>query len=489
MTAGLVIGKFYPPHLGHAHLIRFARARVDRLIVIVFSRRDETIPGELRATWLAQIHPDCEIIHRVAEFREPRDANDFEARDFWVAATQHACLTPLDFVFTSEDYGDWFAARLGARHILVDRERRAVPISASQIRANPDAWREYLAPCVRAYFDARELIVVWRVTDFCNLSCHFCGHSRTLARPRRTADPAQMIAFGNVLRAQARVVRVCWLGGEPLVWQPLAALTREFKHQLGLRVAVTTNGTALASRAVREHIVADYDQIIVSIDGRASFHDQVRAAPGLFAQLERDVRALRELKMQRAARLTIGVNTILMRDNVREFEALCNELAEWGVEELTFNALGGRDRPEFFPAHRLTPENVAWFRDDLPRVRAAMHARGLHIRGNANYLARLDARARDEPVSVADCAPGTRFLFVDERGIVAPCHFTTNEFGVPLAQIGDAGAFQNLAQNFSARQRESLSAPCANCTSTQVFGKFADESFLPRKDTKNTKEK
>ena len=152
MTTGLVIGKFYPPHLGHSYLIRYGRAHVDRLIVIVFSRSDETIPGELRAVWLAQLHPDCEVRQRVADFREPRDEHDQEARDFWVAITQDVCKTPLDFVFTSEDYGDWYAGRLGARHVMVDRERRMVPVSGSQVRADPAASAKYLAPCVREYF-------------------------------------------------------------------------------------------------------------------------------------------------------------------------------------------------------------------------------------------------------------------------------------------------------------------------------------------------
>jgi HTH-type transcriptional regulator, transcriptional repressor of NAD biosynthesis genes len=61
MTLGLVIGKFYPPHRGHKHLIDSARRQCDRLIVMLLHHVSQKIPGELRKAWLEEIHPDCEI--------------------------------------------------------------------------------------------------------------------------------------------------------------------------------------------------------------------------------------------------------------------------------------------------------------------------------------------------------------------------------------------------------------------------------------------
>src|SRR5688572_19047034 len=71
-----------------------------------------------------------------------------------------------------------------------------------------------------------EMIVVWRVTERCNLSCAFCAYDRRVRRPRQDADPASILAFGAVLADyQHRTgdsVLVSWLGGEPLIWPPLA---------------------------------------------------------------------------------------------------------------------------------------------------------------------------------------------------------------------------------------------------------------------------
>ncbi len=62
MTVGVTIGKFNPFHLGHDHLIRVAKSQVDRLVVIVAERSDQTIPGHRRADWISSTHPDVEVL-------------------------------------------------------------------------------------------------------------------------------------------------------------------------------------------------------------------------------------------------------------------------------------------------------------------------------------------------------------------------------------------------------------------------------------------
>ena len=151
MTLGFVIGKFYPPHRGHKHLIDEARRQVDRLIVMIPHHPSQTIPGELRKAWLEEIHPDCEIDLVADELRD-------DSREWAEFAARYLGFAP-DVVFSSEDYGPEFARLLGARHVMVDRERVRVPISATQIRAAPLQYLEYLEPCVRAYFVKRVVVI------------------------------------------------------------------------------------------------------------------------------------------------------------------------------------------------------------------------------------------------------------------------------------------------------------------------------------------
>lgn len=151
MSLGLVVGKFYPPHRGHKHLIDSARQQVDRLVVLLPHHVSQKIPGETRKAWLEEIHPDCEI-HLVPDSL-PDDSKLWA--DFTLA---HLGRVP-DVVFSSEDYGPRYAAFMGCRHVMIDRDRRAVPVSGTTVRAAPLDHLDFLEPCVRAYFVRRVVLI------------------------------------------------------------------------------------------------------------------------------------------------------------------------------------------------------------------------------------------------------------------------------------------------------------------------------------------
>ena len=109
------------------------------------------------------------------------------------------------------------------------------------------------------------LVVVWRITEACDLACPFCAYDRRLRRARASANPAEVLAFGTVLRDYARAaqrsVLVSWLGGEPLLWPPVWEVSRIFVEECGLRLSATTNGTALRSAAVRENSARYFSEL------------------------------------------------------------------------------------------------------------------------------------------------------------------------------------------------------------------------------------
>jgi NadR type nicotinamide-nucleotide adenylyltransferase len=150
---GLVIGKFYPPHRGHKYLIDTAKASCEHLTVILCWKKSETIPAIFRAQWLQKIHPDVEI--KVIEDNK-LDDNDSKG---WAKFTLDILGYRPDAVFTSESYGDPYAAFMGTIHVLVDRDRTNVPISATMVRSDPMKYFNMLEPCVRGYFARRICII------------------------------------------------------------------------------------------------------------------------------------------------------------------------------------------------------------------------------------------------------------------------------------------------------------------------------------------
>lgn len=152
MKTGLVIGKFYPFHKGHEYLIETARAQVEQLTVLVCEHVEQRIPGDVRARWIRHAFPEV-LVRVIPDTVAPDDSKG------WAKHTLCFLGYVPDVVFTSESYGDPYAQALGSVHMLVDRKRASVPISATMIRSDMWQYAQFLRDEVRQYF-LRHVVVV-----------------------------------------------------------------------------------------------------------------------------------------------------------------------------------------------------------------------------------------------------------------------------------------------------------------------------------------
>lgn len=174
---GLVIGKFYPPHRGHKFLIDTARSQCKELTVIICWKKEQEISGILRAQWLQRMHPDV-YIKAVEDIHLADDDSEGWAK-FTVAVLGYI----PDAVFTSEAYGDPYASFMGAVHVLVDRDRTHMPISATMVRSDPMKYAEFLEPPVRAYFARRVCVLGAESTGTTTLAQALAEHYKTVWVP------------------------------------------------------------------------------------------------------------------------------------------------------------------------------------------------------------------------------------------------------------------------------------------------------------------
>lgn len=183
---GLVVGKFSPLHHGHELLLKTALTRCERVVAISYARPE--LPGceaARRAAWMSELFPEVRHLALdkavLAHLRQrhpglPEDvpdnaASELEHRRFVARVCWEVWGGGVDAVFTSEMYGEPFAAelerelpRLGAppgpvTHVMVDLERKRVPISATQIRERPELGRRFLSPPVHASFVRRVCVL------------------------------------------------------------------------------------------------------------------------------------------------------------------------------------------------------------------------------------------------------------------------------------------------------------------------------------------
>jgi hypothetical protein len=115
---------------------------VDRLVVLVCSLEREAIPGERRVAWLREMFPAVDVRQHADENPSwPHEHPRFW--ELWTASIRRLVPEGPDLVFSSEDYGEELAQRLGARHVhhVGARVRARVP--------RPEVWGRGLVPVPR----------------------------------------------------------------------------------------------------------------------------------------------------------------------------------------------------------------------------------------------------------------------------------------------------------------------------------------------------
>jgi HTH-type transcriptional repressor of NAD biosynthesis genes len=187
---GLVVGKFYLPHLGHIHLIQTALEHCERVTVEVLYSSVESIPGPLRAAWLRECFVGCQGLRTIHGLDDvPVDYGDPEIWNAHVEIMKTLLLLnggaacgpwpEVDAVFSSEPYGNELARRFSARAFLVDPDRTRFPVSGTAVRADPAGHWSLLPGPVRAGLVRRTVVLGAESTGTTTLSLDLASALRS----------------------------------------------------------------------------------------------------------------------------------------------------------------------------------------------------------------------------------------------------------------------------------------------------------------------
>lgn len=183
----LVVGKFSPLHRGHMRLIEAAIDASEDVIVISYSKPEFARCGAaVRAAWLQQLFPgvralvlddaalaQLRTLDGTSRFTElpHNDAPDHTHRQFCAWLCWNVLGLAVDAVFTSECYGDGFAAALSAyfaarqpaatpvAHICLDLPRAVINCSGTMLRGGLVDPALFVHPVVNASLVRRVCIL------------------------------------------------------------------------------------------------------------------------------------------------------------------------------------------------------------------------------------------------------------------------------------------------------------------------------------------
>lgn len=156
-------------------------------------------------------------------------------------------------------------------------------------------------------------LIFWESTVACNLTCQHCRRIEFAAQAELSTERMQRL-FAELAELSRPIV--VFSGGEPLMRADILPLAR-YAVDLGLRVALATNGTLLDADTAAAVAAAGIARVSISLDGAtAATHDTFRRQEGSFA------RAIAGCGHLKTAGVPFQINTTVTTANEAELEAL-----------------------------------------------------------------------------------------------------------------------------------------------------------------------
>jgi radical SAM protein len=321
-------------------------------------------------------------------------------------------------------------------------------------------------------FDQCPMLVIWEVTQACDLACAHCRASAQSERHPRELTTEQGYRLLDEIRSFGEPLMV-FTGGDPLKRPDLYDLIR-YSVGLGLRTNVTPSATPLLTpEAIQGFQDAGITRMAISLDGPdAATHDEFRGIPGTF---DRAVSALRHAR-------DIGLDTQLQTTVTRRNMARLPEVAEIAREvrtkmwSLFFLIVTGRAEES---DDLLAPEyeQVFEFLYDLSKsapfgvkTTEAMHYRryvAQRIRAEGGVAE--NENARGVAWRTAGVSDGKGFVFVSHTGEIFPSGFLPVSGGNVLHD-SLTGVYRNSALFRSLRDTTQRGGKCGLCEYTRICG-------------------
>ena len=331
---------------------------------------------------------------------------------------------------------------------------------------------------MRSFEDA-PFLVIWEVTQACDLACVHC---RASAQPERSPLelsteegfrlPEAVKQFGDPL--------MVFTGGDPLKRPDLHTLLAH-SVSAGLRTTVTPSATPLlTAEAIRGFRQAGVARMAVSLDGPdGASHDGFRRVEGSFS---RTVFALEEA---RRIGLDTQINTTVTRHNLHRLEEIAALVSGsgarlWSVFFLIATGRAAADQDltagEYEQVFAFLYELSKRSSFDIKTTEAQHYRRYVAQRRKAEGRPNDDRRASGSIARQAGINDGKGFVFISHTGEIYPSGFLPLAAGnVRRDSILDV--YRHSPLFLQLRDSDSLAGKCGECEYRNLCGGSRSRSY------------
>ncbi len=343
---------------------------------------------------------------------------------------------------------------------------------------------ELVFPGDQLNFNERPLVVIWEVTQACDLACFHC---RASAQPLRDLRELTTVEGKRLIDEVAEMQSPIFVltGGDPLKRRDIYDLVEHAAHQ-GVRPSLTPSATPLltrdALRALKDRGLA---RLAVSLDGSVpDLHDAFRGVRGSWS------RTLEAVAWAREVGLPVQINTTVTARNRHDLQNIATLLSEQDVVlwSVFFLVPTGRGKQEDLISAQQAEEVFETLYQIAQGVRFHIKTtEGQHYRRfllqkrAANSAAGIDSGKRGRVPQRAGVNDGKGFIFISHLGEVFPSGFLP----LPVGNVREAALadiYRNSPLLQALRDPDCLKGKCALCEYRNVCGGSRARAFAVSRD-------
>lgn len=321
-------------------------------------------------------------------------------------------------------------------------------------------------------------LVVWNVTQRCNLACPHCYIDASSAAAPGELTTAEARDMVDDLAAMGAPV-LLFSGGEPLLRGDIFDLAARAASQ-GVRPVLSTNGVLISDDTAKRIRDAGFQYCGVSIDGIEEYHDRFRAAPGAWR------RSWEGAERSLAHGMRSGIRFTLTRDNAAQLPSVLEETVRRGIPRfcmyhLVYAGRGAALADQDVPVAEKRAI-IEWLADralELGESGVSLEIMTTDNHADGIYLWRRLAGGGEDGERVMEllrrhggCSAGRKFANIGPTGDVHPCQFWTH------ASVGNLRErrFSEIWSDTSGligelrRREERLGGRCGRCQYQEVCG-------------------
>jgi len=329
-------------------------------------------------------------------------------------------------------------------------------------------------------------LIVWNLTDACNLKCKHCYQKAGLQRPDELSTSEKLRVVEEL--ADAGVVSIAFSGGEPLMARDFFEVAQKIKEK-GMHLAIATNGTLITKDIAKKLRSLGVDYIEVSLDfPDAERHDEFRGVDGAF---EKTLQGIRNCVTEG---IYTCIATTVTRLNFQDVPEIIDLAKRLNVKRfIAFNFIPSGRGADSFDID-LTPEEREQLLKRLFNENrggeievlstAPQYARvslessgGVNVAPTHFYIGEASWNLKVLAEFIGGCGAGRLYCALQPNGDVSPCVFMPNLTVGNLRETSFMNIWHRSDVLVKLRDRNQLHGNCGLCEYRFICGGCRARAF------------